>query len=87
MTSQTVAIALALGVFFILLALLVAPKWKWLVVAIAGLAIALIGVLADVFGLGNHPGLGFLQIAELVIGALIFVVGLILFLRNRRLTA
>ncbi len=84
MSSQTVGLAVALGIFFVLLALLVASKWKWLVVAAAGLVIALIAGLSDMIGLGNHPGYGFLQIGGMVVGGLIFIVSLIAFLRTRR---
>ncbi|MCC7445936.1 MAG: hypothetical protein IT324_00900 [Anaerolineae bacterium] len=84
MTSQTAGMTVALSIFFVLLAVLVAPKWKWLVVAAAGLVVALIGVFADTLDLGNHPGYGFIQYASIVIGAVVFIVALALFLRNRR---
>jgi len=86
MSSQAVGTTVALGIFFVLLALLVAPKWKWLVVAVAGLVVALVALLSDVSGLGTAVAFGRVQILGAIFGGLIFLIAIIIFLRTRNAT-
>ena len=54
-----------------------------IVALIAGIVIALVFALADLLGIGSHPDVfGQRQIIGIVIGGVVFIVGIVLFLRQ-----
>jgi hypothetical protein len=56
-----------------------------LFVSLVGLVIALVFIFADVIGLGSNPNqFGPLQSVGTVVGAVILVVGLYMYMRQRR---
>ena len=55
-----------------------------LIVTIVGLLVALFFALADVMGVGNPARFGSKQSGGIVVGALVFIVGLFIYLRQRR---
>lgn len=55
-----------------------------LLVTITGLLVALFFALADVIGVGNPARFGSKQMGGTMVGALIFIVGLVIYLRQRR---
>jgi len=53
-----------------------------IVVLIAGIAILLLSALADIVGIGGAPNtLGYKQIAGIVVGAVVAIVGAVLYWR------
>lgn len=59
-------------------------KTVTLIVTIVGLLVALFFALADVIGVGNPARFGSSQIGGTVVGAVVFIVGLVIYLRQRR---
>ncbi|MGH7452044.1 MAG: hypothetical protein ACRENG_11900 [bacterium] len=55
-----------------------------LIVTIVGLLVALFFAFADIMGVGNPARFGCRQIVGTVVGALVFIVGLVIYLRQRR---
>jgi len=55
-----------------------------LILVIVGILVALIFALADVIGIGDQGRFGSQQIAGTVVGVLVFIVGLIIYLRQGR---
>ena len=53
-------------------------KTLGIVLLIVGIIVAAIFVTADITGLGSHPVFGPTQIAGTVVGAIAFVVGIVL---------
>jgi len=51
--------------------------------AVVGLLVGLLSVLADVIRLGGSPGFGRGQIIGVVVGAVILIVGVVIFARSR----
>jgi preprotein translocase subunit SecD len=51
--------------------------WAWLILA-AGILLALAALFADLVGVGGTPGFGLMQIAGVVVGLVLVVVGLLL---------
>lgn len=60
-------------------------KTAGLVLAIAGVLVALFFLLADVIGVSGSPGrFGIQQIIGTAVGAVIFIVGMIVYMRQGR---
>ncbi len=59
------------------------PKTLGLVLIVAGIVVALLFGFADVIGIGDQNRFGSQQVAGTVIGALVFIVGLVIYLRKR----
>jgi hypothetical protein len=55
-----------------------------LITAVVGLVLALLAALADPLGYGGSSGFGGRQIAGVVVGLIVMVVGLALMARSRR---
>ncbi|MGH7599207.1 MAG: hypothetical protein ACREOI_22855 [bacterium] len=55
-----------------------------LIMTIVGLLIAVFFAFADMTGVGNPARFGSRQIGGTVVGALVFIVGLVIYLRQRR---
>jgi hypothetical protein len=55
-----------------------------LIVTIVGLLVALFFAFADVMGVGNPARVGYRQIGGIVVGAVVFIAGLVIYLRQRR---
>jgi hypothetical protein len=51
-------------------------RTRGLVLIVVGVLLALIGLAADVLGLGGHPGIGWKQILGMLIGVGVVVIGL-----------
>ncbi len=56
-------------------------KTMGFILTVIGIIILLISLFADPLGIGGYPGLGVKQIAGIVIGAVIIVVGAIVVVR------
>ena len=60
-------------------------KTVGIIVAVVGLLVGLAFVLADVIGIGQHPGgFGIRQLIGTVVGVVIVVVGVVIYLRANR---
>jgi len=55
-----------------------------LILTAAGLLVGLASGLADVMGLGQHVGFGPRQTTGVILGAVVFLVGLVAWLRAHR---
>jgi hypothetical protein len=58
------------------------PRSAGLALAVLGILVTLLFALADVIGVGNPARFGYIQIAGTVVGALIFIAGLVIYLRQ-----
>ena len=59
-------------------------RWIGIVVAAVGIAVALVFALAEMVGLGTDVGtFGWKQLTGTIVGAVIFVVGLVLAIRAK----
>jgi hypothetical protein len=56
-------------------------KTAGLILAIGGVLVALVFVLADVTGMGIRPGFGYRQAIGTAFGVLVFVVGIVVLSR------
>ena len=54
-----------------------------IVLMVVGVLVLVGSLLGDVIGIGQHPGLGFYQIAGAVVGLVVALVGLWLFLKRK----
>lgn len=64
---------------------MMSSKRVGLIVAVVGVLVGLLFALADLIGFGRSPGLfGTNQIIGTVVGVLIFVAGVVIFIRSRR---
>jgi hypothetical protein len=50
-----------------------------LILIVVGIIILLSSLLADVLGIGGYPGIGYKQIIGAIVGAVISIIGLILY--------
>jgi hypothetical protein len=50
-----------------------------LILIVVGIIILLVSLLADVIGIGGYPGMGYKQIIGAIVGAVISIVGFILY--------
>jgi uncharacterized membrane protein len=50
-----------------------------LILIVVGIIILLVSLLADVIGIGGYPGMGYKQIIGAIVGAVIAIVGFILY--------
>lgn len=55
-----------------------AKKIISMLLLVAGIAVLILSVMADRLGMGEYPGYGFKQIAGMIIGAVVAVIGLVL---------
>jgi peptidoglycan/LPS O-acetylase OafA/YrhL len=53
-----------------------------LTVAVVGLIVGLLFALADVIGLGGSPGFGTRQLIGALVGAVILIVGIVIYARS-----
>ncbi|UCC72900.1 MAG: hypothetical protein JSV86_21565 [Gemmatimonadota bacterium] len=53
-----------------------------LTVAVVGLIVGLLFALADLIGLGGTPGFGRNQLIGVIVGAVILIIGIILYTRS-----
>jgi uncharacterized membrane protein len=54
-------------------------KWLSLILIVVGVIILLSSLLADMIGIGGYPGMGYKQIIGAIVGAVISIVGFILY--------
>ena len=54
-----------------------------LIMLVAGIVVLLISVTADVTGLGGEPGFGRIQMAGTILGAIVAIVGGVLYSRRQ----
>jgi hypothetical protein len=57
-------------------------KTAGIVLLVVGIVVLLLSLLADVLGVGTRAGFGYYQIAGVVVGAIVAVVGLVLTLKK-----
>ena len=50
-----------------------------LILIVIGIIILLVSLLADMIGIGGYPGVGYKQIIGAIVGAVISIIGLILY--------
>ena len=50
-----------------------------LILVVIGIIILLVSLLADVLGIGGYPGIGYKQILGAIVGAVISIIGFILY--------
>jgi hypothetical protein len=50
-----------------------------LILIVVGIIILLSSLLADMIGIGGYPGIGYKQIIGAIVGAVISIIGLILY--------
>jgi hypothetical protein len=50
-----------------------------LILIVVGIIILLVSLLADVLGIGGYPGIGYKQIIGAIVGAVISIIGFILY--------
>ena len=50
-----------------------------LILIVIGIIILLVSLLADVLGIGGYPGMGYKQIIGAIVGAVISIIGFILY--------
>jgi len=50
-----------------------------LILVVIGIIILLVSLLADVLGIGGYPGIGYKQILGAILGAVISIIGFILY--------
>ena len=50
-----------------------------LLLIVVGIIILLVSLLADVLGIGGYPGIGYKQILGAIVGAVISIIGFILY--------
>ena len=50
-----------------------------LILIVVGIIILLVSLLADVIGIGGYPGIGYKQIIGAIVGAVISIIGFILY--------
>lgn len=53
-----------------------------IIVLVVGIAILALSLLADSIGIGGSPGFGYLQIAGVVVGAVVAAAGLVVAFRE-----
>jgi len=50
-----------------------------LILIVIGIIILLVSLLADMIGIGGYPGIGYKQIIGAIVGAVISIIGFILY--------
>jgi uncharacterized membrane protein len=50
-----------------------------LILIVVGIIILLVSLLADMIGIGGYPGMGYKQIIGAIVGAVISIIGFILY--------
>jgi hypothetical protein len=50
-----------------------------LILIVVGIIILLVSLLADMIGIGGYPGIGYKQIIGAIVGAVISIIGFILY--------
>jgi hypothetical protein len=53
-----------------------------IVLLAVGIVVLILSLIADVIGIGSHPGFGIRQTLGTIVGAIVAVVGLVLILRK-----
>ena len=61
-----------------------AKKITSVLLLVGGIAVLILSATADIIGIGKNPGFGPIQIAGVILGAVVAIIGLTLLLRKKK---